>query len=58
MGAATNRRYSLTFSVNARNILNNVNAATPDRHVDLIEFRAIDCSGGRAVFKRGGESKN
>ncbi len=27
--AATNRRYSLTFSVNARNILNRVNAATP-----------------------------
>jgi hypothetical protein len=29
MGAASNRRYSLTFSVNARNILNRVNAATP-----------------------------
>jgi hypothetical protein len=29
MGAASNRRYSLTFSVNARNILNKVNAATP-----------------------------
>ncbi|MGO8983961.1 MAG: carboxypeptidase regulatory-like domain-containing protein [Terriglobales bacterium] len=26
---ATNRRYSLTFSVNARNVLNKVNAATP-----------------------------
>ena len=26
---ATNRRYSLTFSVNARNALNKVNAATP-----------------------------
>jgi hypothetical protein len=29
MGPATSRRYSLTFSVNARNILNRVNAATP-----------------------------
>ena len=30
MGAATSRRYSLTFSVNARNVLNKVNAATPN----------------------------
>jgi hypothetical protein len=29
LGAATNRRYSLTFSVNARNLLNRVNAANP-----------------------------
>jgi hypothetical protein len=29
MGPATTRRYSLTFSVNARNILNKVNAANP-----------------------------
>jgi hypothetical protein len=29
MGPATPRRYNLTFSVNARNILNKVNAATP-----------------------------
>jgi hypothetical protein len=28
-GAANNRRYSLTFSVNARNVLNRVNLATP-----------------------------
>ncbi len=28
-GPATNRRYSLTFTVNARNVLNKVNAATP-----------------------------
>src|ERR1700682_125988 len=28
-GGASTRRYSLTFSVNARNILNKVNAATP-----------------------------
>ncbi len=30
MGPATSRRYSLTFSVNARNVLNKVNAATPN----------------------------
>jgi hypothetical protein len=29
MGPATTRRYSLTFTVSARNILNKVNAATP-----------------------------
>ena len=29
MGPATSRRYNLTFSINARNILNKVNAATP-----------------------------
>ena len=29
MGPATTRRYSLTFSVNARNVLNRVNAAPP-----------------------------
>jgi hypothetical protein len=29
LGAASNRRYSLTFSVNARNLLNHVNLATP-----------------------------
>jgi len=28
-GPATTKRYSLTFSINARNILNKVNAATP-----------------------------
>jgi Carboxypeptidase regulatory-like domain len=28
-GPATNRRYNLTFSVNARNVLNKVNPATP-----------------------------
>src|SRR5208337_4982373 len=30
MGAASTRRYNLTFSVNARNVLNKVNAATPN----------------------------
>ncbi len=29
MGPATTRRYNLTFSVNARNVLNKVNAAPP-----------------------------
>jgi hypothetical protein len=29
MGPATSRRYNLTFSINARNVLNKVNAATP-----------------------------
>src|SRR5437016_12023728 len=29
LGAATSHRYNLTFSVNARNVLNRVNLATP-----------------------------
>jgi hypothetical protein len=29
LGAATAHRYNLTFSVNARNVLNRVNLATP-----------------------------
>jgi hypothetical protein len=29
LGAATSRRYNLTFSLNARNVLNRVNLATP-----------------------------
>jgi hypothetical protein len=29
LGAGTNRRYNLTLSINARNLLNRVNAATP-----------------------------
>jgi hypothetical protein len=29
MGATTNRRYNLTFSVSARNVLNRVNLAPP-----------------------------
>jgi hypothetical protein len=32
--AATNRRYNLTFSVNARNVLNRVNLAPPVGNLD------------------------
>jgi hypothetical protein len=42
-GAGTNHRYNLTFSVNARNILNRVNAASP-----------IGSLGGCALTPQGG----
>ena len=58
MGPATTRRYNLTFSVNARNVLNKVNAATPIGILSLAQFRTVDCSGGWAVLEPGGESKN
>ncbi|MGA8492815.1 MAG: carboxypeptidase regulatory-like domain-containing protein [Terriglobales bacterium] len=34
LGAATNRRYNLTFSVSARNVLNRVNLAPPTGNLD------------------------
>ncbi len=39
MGAAGTRRYNLTFSVNARNVLNKVNAATPNGTLTSPNFR-------------------
>jgi len=59
---ASNRRYSLTFSVNARNALNKVNRqlhwGAADQSVRSIGFREVDCSGGRRILERGGQSKN
>ena len=47
MGPATNRRYNLTFSVNARNILNRVNAALPIGVLSSQDFgRSIALAGG------------
>lgn len=47
MGPASNRRYSLTFSVNARNILNHVNAATPIGTLTSSHFgQSINLAGG------------
>jgi hypothetical protein len=47
MGPATTRRYSLTFSVNARNILNKVNAATPIGVLSSQDFgQSIALAGG------------
>jgi hypothetical protein len=44
---ATSRRYSLTFSVNARNILNKVNAATPIGTLSSSSFgQSIALAGG------------
>jgi hypothetical protein len=46
-GPATTRRYSLTFSVNARNVLNKVNAATPIGVVSSQDFgKSIALAGG------------
>jgi len=47
LGAATTRRYSLTFSVNARNVLNKVNAATPIGSLSSSSFgQSIALAGG------------
>jgi uncharacterized membrane protein YgcG len=47
MGPATSRRYNLTFSVNARNVLNKVNAATPIGVVSSQDFgKSIALAGG------------
>ncbi len=47
LGPATNRRYSLTFSVNARNILNRVNAANPIGTLSSSSFgQSIALAGG------------
>jgi hypothetical protein len=46
-GPASTRRYSLTFSVNARNVLNKVNAATPVGVLSSPNFgQSIALSGG------------
>jgi hypothetical protein len=46
-GPTTTRRYSLTFSVNARNILNKVNAATPVGTLTSSSFgQSIALAGG------------
>jgi hypothetical protein len=47
MGPATNRRYNLTFSVNARNVLNKVNAAPPIGVLSAPDFgQSIALAGG------------
>ena len=44
---ATTRRYNLTFSVNARNVLNKVNAATPIGTLSSSSFgQSIALAGG------------
>ena len=46
-GAATNRRYNLTLSVNARNVLNNVNPGTPIGVITSPDFgRSVSLAGG------------
>jgi len=47
MGPATTRRYNLTFSVNARNVLNRVNPAPPIGIVSSQDFgKSIALAGG------------
>ncbi|MGA2004713.1 MAG: carboxypeptidase regulatory-like domain-containing protein [Terriglobales bacterium] len=46
-GPATTKRYSLTFSVNARNVLNKVNAATPIGVLSSQNFgQSVSLAGG------------
>ena len=47
LGPATSRRYSLTFSINARNVLNHVNPATPIGTLSAPDFgQSIALAGG------------
>jgi hypothetical protein len=47
LGAATNRRYSLTFGVLARNVFNRVNLATPIGNLDSPKFgESVALAGG------------
>jgi Carboxypeptidase regulatory-like domain len=47
LGSATNRRYNLTFSVNARNVFNRVNPAAPVGVLSSPDFgRSIALAGG------------
>jgi hypothetical protein len=47
LGPATTRRYSVTFSVNARNVLNRVNAASPVGVLSSPDFgKSIALAGG------------
>jgi len=46
-GSSTNRRYSLTFSVNARNVLNDVNPGSPIGVLTSSDFgKSISLAGG------------
>jgi hypothetical protein len=51
-GNATTRRYSLTFSAYARNVLNNVNLGTPSGQIGSKFFDQSNSLGG--VFGGGG----
>ena len=55
--AASNQRYSLTFSVNARNLFNIVNDSTPAGSLGS-QIRYVECSGRRGVWKWVGGSRN
>jgi hypothetical protein len=47
LGAGSSKRYNLTFSVNARNVLNRVNAAPPIGVLSSPDFgRSIALAGG------------
>ena len=47
MGATTTRRYGLTFSISARNVLNHVNAATPVGNLSSNSFgQSVALAGG------------
>ena len=47
MGATTNRRYNLTLSINARNVLNRVNAANPVGNLGSDSFgKSVALAGG------------
>ncbi len=54
-GNETGHKYNLTFSVSARNLLNNVNYAAPVGNLDSPHLRTTQRSGGTAILVRFGE---
>jgi hypothetical protein len=53
MGEAGNRRYNLTFSINARNVLNHVNAANPIGNLESPKFgQSIALQGNQAANRK------
>ena len=55
-GSETSHKYNLTFSVSARNLLNNVNYAPPVGNLDSPFFGNVECL-GRAPFSSGSASR-
>ena len=55
-GGETNRKYNLTFSVSARNLLNNVNYAPPIGTLDSPLFGTSNALAG-APFSSGSASR-
>ena len=53
-GGSTSKKYNLTFSLNAQNLFNNVNAGTPIGNLSSTLFGTSNSIGGGFGFGPGG----